>query len=67
MIGDTIKGRYQLESKIGQGSYGTVYKVIDKNNNNQYFALKQVLKSKIESDTNNYLKLALDNELKIMY
>ena len=67
MIGDTIKGRYQLESKIGQGSYGTVYKVIDKKNNNQYYALKQVLKSKIESDTNNYLKLALDNELKIMY
>ena len=67
MIGDTINDRYLLESKIGQGAYGTVYKVKDKKNNNQYFALKQVLKSKIESDTNNYLKQALDKELKIMY
>ena len=67
MIGDIINNRYLLESKIGQGAYGTVYKVKDKKNNNQYFALKQVLKSKIESDTNNYLKQALDKELKIMY
>lgn len=67
MIGDVINGRYLLESKIGQGAYGTVYKVKDKKNNNQFFALKQVLKSKIESDTNNYLKQALDKELKIMY
>jgi len=67
MIGDIINGRYQLESKIGQGAFGTVYKVKDKKKYNQYFALKQVLKSKIEGDINNYLKQALDKELKIMY
>jgi len=66
MIGNTINDQYQLESKIGQGAYGTVYKVKDIKNN-KYFALKQVLKSLIENDGNNYLKEALDRELQIMY
>ena len=58
-----LNKRYKLEKKIGEGSYGVVYKAIDTKNNN-LVAIKQVSKMRINS--NLYLVEALQKELSIM-
>ena len=59
-----LKGRYLLEKKIGEGSYGVVYKAMDTGDNNNYVAIKQVSKTRINSSS--YLIEALQKELSIM-
>ena len=59
-----LNNRYELEKKIGEGSYGIVYKAIDTLNNNETVAIKQVSKYKINSSS--YLVEALKKELSIM-
>ena len=59
-----LNKRYKLLKKIGEGSYGVVYKAEDKNNNNSLVAIKQISKMRINS--NAYLIEALQKELYIM-
>ena len=63
--GDSLLNkRYKLEKKIGEGSYGVVYKALDNKNSNNLVAIKQVSKSRINSSA--YLIEALQKELSIM-
>ena len=59
-----LNKRYKLLKKIGEGSYGVVYKAADKNNNDSLVAIKQI--SKIRINSNAYLIEALQRELYIM-
>ena len=59
-----LNKRYKLIKKIGEGSYGVVYKAADKNNNDSLVAIKQI--SKIRINSNPYLIEALQRELYIM-
>ena len=59
-----LNKRYKLIKKIGEGSYGVVYKAEDKNNKNSLVAIKQISKMRINS--NAYLLEALQKELYIM-
>ena len=59
-----LNKRYKLIKKIGEGSYGVVYKAEDKNNKNSLVAIKQISKMRINS--NAYLIEALQKELYIM-
>ena len=59
-----LNKRYKLLKKIGEGSYGVVYKAEDKNNKNSLVAIKQISKMRIHS--NAYLIEALQKELYIM-
>ncbi|CAK95079.1 unnamed protein product (macronuclear) [Paramecium tetraurelia] len=40
IIGDIIQGRFEIHSKIGYGSFGQVYKVIDQKYGNTPYAMK---------------------------
>ncbi|CAD8101575.1 unnamed protein product [Paramecium sonneborni] len=40
IIGDIIQGRFEIHSKIGCGSFGQVYKVIDQKYGNTPYAMK---------------------------
>lgn len=40
-VKNSISGRYQIQAKLGEGSYGVVYKVFDLNTS-QMLALKQI-------------------------
>ena len=59
-----LNNQYKLKEKIGEGSYGTVYKAEDTKNKNNLVAIKQLSKSKICE--NAYLFEALKKELDIM-
>ena len=59
-----LNNRYLLDKKIGEGSYGVVYKARDTKDNNNFVAIKQVSKMRINSS--NYLIEALKKELSIM-
>ena len=59
-----LNKRYSLLKKIGEGSYGVVYKASDKNKNNSLVAIKQISKMRINS--NAYLIEALQKEINIM-
>ena len=59
-----LNNRYKLEKKIGEGSYGMVYKAKDIKDNNNLVAIKQVSKMRINRDF--YLVEALKKELSIM-
>ena len=59
-----LNKRYKLDKKIGEGSYGVVFKAIDIKNNNNLVAIKQVSKMRINSSS--YLIDALQKELSIM-
>ena len=59
-----LNKRYKLLKKIGEGSYGVVYKASDTYNNNSLVAIKQISKMRINS--NAYLIEALKKELYIM-
>ena len=59
-----LNKRYKLDKKIGEGSYGVVYRAFDTKNNNNLVAIKQVSKARINS--NAYLIEALQKELSIM-
>ena len=59
-----LNNRYELKKKIGEGSYGIVYKAKDLKNDNNLVAIKQVSKMKINRDL--YLIEALKKELSIM-
>jgi eukaryotic-like serine/threonine-protein kinase len=37
-----LQGRYQLETRVGVGGFGCVYRAIDTQANNKYVALKQI-------------------------
>ena len=39
-----LNKRYKLIKKIGEGSYGVVYKAYDTDNNNSLVAIKQISK-----------------------
>ena len=59
-----LNKRYKLDKKIGEGSYGVVYRAFDTKDNNKLVAIKQVSKARINS--NAYLIEALHKELSIM-
>ena len=59
-----LNNRYSLGEKIGEGSYGKVFKAKDTKNQNKLVAIKQVSKMRINS--NPYLVEALQKELSIM-
>ena len=59
-----LNKRYKLIKKIGEGSYGVVYKAEDISNKNSLVAIKQISKMRINS--NSYLIEALKKELYIM-
>ena len=59
-----LNNRYKLGDKIGEGSYGKVFKAKDTKNKNKLVAIKQVSKMRINS--NPYLVEALQKELHIM-
>ena len=59
-----LNKRYKLDKKIGEGSYGIVYRAFDTKDNNKLVAIKQVSKARINS--NAYLIEALHKELSIM-
>ena len=59
-----LNKRYKLDKKIGEGSYGVVYRAFDTKDNNQLVAIKQVSKARI--NCNAYLIEALQKELSIM-
>ena len=59
-----LNKRYKLIKKIGEGSYGVVYKANDICNNNSLVAIKQISKMRVNS--NAYLIEALKKELFIM-
>jgi serine/threonine-protein kinase ULK/ATG1 len=59
-----LNNRYKLEKKIGEGSYGKVYKAKDIKDNDNLVAIKQVSKMRINRDF--YLIEALKKELSIM-
>ena len=59
-----LNNRYKLRNKIGEGSYGVVYKALDTKNKNNLVAIKQVSKARI--NCNPYLIEALKKELSIM-
>jgi len=63
--GNILNNRYELKKKIGEGSYGIVYKAKDLKNDNNLVAIKQVSKMKINRDL--YLVEALKKELSIMH
>ncbi len=48
-IGDVLDGRFKVESALGKGAFGAVFKVLDLENDNQPAALK-VLFSKYHDD-----------------
>ena len=58
-----LNNRYKIIKKIGEGSYGIVYKAEDSKTNN-LVAIKQISKSKINDNT--YLYEALQKEIEIM-
>ena len=61
--GEKVK-QYIVEQKIGQGSFGKVYRVHDENNPKNIYALKEIY---IEDDGNKaYLENALKREIYIM-
>lgn len=59
-----LNNRYRLDKKIGEGSYGIVYRAFDTKNKNNLVAIKQVSKARI--NCNAYLIEALQKELSIM-
>ena len=59
-----LNKRYKLLKKIGEGSYGVVYKASDTYDNDSLVAIKQISKMRINS--NAYLIEALQKELYIM-
>lgn len=56
-------GNYILESELGQGNFGKVYKALDKTTNS-YYAVKRIDKKKINA--NSMLPNLLKTEIKIM-
>lgn len=59
-----LNNRYKLRNKIGEGSYGVVYRAFDTKNKNNLVAIKQVSKTRINNNV--YLIEALKKELSIM-
>ena len=65
--GEIIKG-YEIEFKIGNGSFGVVYKVKDKNYPNKNYALKEIdIQNHPQYDSKkDYLERLVKNEIKNM-
>ncbi|CAK65798.1 unnamed protein product (macronuclear) [Paramecium tetraurelia] len=57
-VGDLVQNRFLISHKIGQGSFGSVFKVNDQNNNNVTFAIK------IQSEDDE--KNLLEREIKVL-
>ncbi|CAD8067160.1 unnamed protein product [Paramecium sonneborni] len=57
-IGDMIQNRFLISQKIGEGSFGSIFKVLDKNNNNAIWAMKV----ESEDDENSLL----EKEIKVL-
>ncbi|CAK75979.1 unnamed protein product (macronuclear) [Paramecium tetraurelia] len=58
-VGDIIQNRFLISQQIGEGSFGSVFKVLDRNNNNATWAMKV----EIDEDDENSL---LEREIKVL-
>lgn len=57
-VGDVIQGRFSISQKIGEGSFGQVYKVVDQKNDGQTMAMK------VEVEEEDYSML--EKEIKVL-
>ncbi|CAD8211376.1 unnamed protein product [Paramecium octaurelia] len=57
-VGDIIQGRFSISQKIGEGSFGQVYKVIDQKSGDQVMAMK------VEVEEEDYSML--EKEIKVL-
>ncbi|CAD8149748.1 unnamed protein product [Paramecium pentaurelia] len=57
-VGDNIQNRFLISQKIGEGSFGSVFKVLDRKNNNAQWAMK------VEEDEDE--NSLLEREIKVL-
>ena len=63
--GDLIDGRFRVTGKLGDGSYGNVYKVVD--GNNRIYALKLLRLWEVSSDYYDELVRRFEMEYRVSH